>query len=195
MKHEILDAPFEEELIPRSLETLLEENEDILWTGSPKQNYPFTGYAVLGMLLLCSYFIFYNPLFLFFGIWAMIIPVALIVIGHILLTGYKNKRKAKTIYHITPKRILFQFFNPIKKEIHEIPFSEIRDVIIIQHSLYNRFRKHYGVIYLVVKNPSAIPFDTYNFEVRERRHQPTLELIEHPEAVANLIRKGIQGKL
>ena len=47
-----------------------------------------------------------------------------------------------------------------------------------------------GTIFLAVKNPDAIDFDT--LRNGEKRHQPTLENIEDSQTVAKLIRERIR---
>ena len=65
----------------------------------------------------------------------------------------------------------------------------INNIIIVEEN------KTEGVIFLAVKNPTAISFETYNLNNGEKRHQPTLEMIENVEEVGNYIRQGIQKKL
>ena len=52
-----------------------------------------------------------------------------------------------------------------------------------------------GVIYLALKHPYRIGFDTHNLSTGERRHQPTLEMVENVKEVGRYIRMGIHGKL
>lgn len=192
MNEKILDAPFEE--IPKlRFEDYFEEGENILWIGHPKQNWPFTYGFGIAILITCA-FIIINPLpFLLFGKWGHFIVIPTILVLHIILTIRKNKKKKKTIYAITEKRVFFQLVKNLKRKIHFIPFSQINNVIVIEHNLYQSFNQDYGVIYFSVKRPELVPFTTYNFEIHEKRHQPTFELIEKPEAIANLIRKGIKN--
>ena len=91
-------------------------------------------------------------------------------------------------YAITQKRIFFQFKS--QKEIHTIPFDDINNVIVNHYKLE---KKNIGVIFLAVKKPELISFETRNLKGSGKRHQPTLEFIEKVEEVAELIRQGIQN--
>lgn len=193
MNEKILDAPFAE--VPkRHIEDYLEDGENILWTGRPKENLPFTYGFGIGVFIICAA-IFTNPGSMWIlGKWGYFIAIPLTLILHVILTVRKNEKKKNTIYAVTEKRVFFQFKKNLKKEIHYIPFSEIYNVMFNENVLYKRFNQNYGVIYFTVKNPAAIPFTTYDFEVGERRHQPTFELIENPEEVANIILNRIKNK-
>ncbi len=72
---------------------------------------------------------------------------------------------------------------------HEIPFSEIKNIAITE-----KFNNT-GVIYLGLKDPSLIPFETKNLNNGDIRHQPTIEYIENVHKVGMIIQQGIQGKL
>ena len=193
MKDKILDAPFEE--VPKlHIEDYLEDGENILWTGHPKLNLPFTYGFGIGVFII-SAAIFTNPGSMWvLGKWGYFAAIPFTLILHVILTIRKNEKKKKTIYAITEKRVFFQFTKNLKKEIHYIPFTQINDVMVTENILYQKFNSDYGVVFLMVKNPASIPFTTYDFEVGERRHQPTLELIEKPEEIADLIRSGIKNK-
>jgi len=74
--------------------------------------------------------------------------------------------------------------------IYEILFSQLNNCIIEEKSSGR------GTIFLAFKNPSDIQFETYTVkdnDSTERRHQPTLENIENPQAVVKLIREGIRN--
>jgi len=195
MNDKILDAPFEE--TPKfRFEDYLEEGENILWAGHPKLNLPFTYGFGIGVFFIAGAFLFNPALGFLFGKWGYFICIPGILILHIILTLRKNLKKENTIYAVTENRVFFQFKKNLKSKIHFIPFTQMNDVMVIENNLYGRFsKKKYGTIYLSVKNPASIPFTTYSFEVNERRHQPTIELIEKPEEIALLIRKGLKSKL
>lgn len=96
-----------------------------------------------------------------------------------------------TKYAITNKRILFRLSHLPKNKIHEIPFSQINNCIV------TIAKGNIGTIFLAVKNPQLIPFETYTFldnDAREKRHQPTLESVEDVNKIAELIRKGIENQ-
>lgn len=194
MNDKILDAPFEESLKFR-FEDYLEEGENILWAKHPKLNLPFTYGFGIGVFFLCACILLNEGLQAIMGLRGHMICISVILIFHILFTIRKNLKKKSTIYAVTEKRVFFQFKRPLKNKIHFIPYTQINDVIVIENNMYKMFGKNYGTIYLSVKNPAAIPFTTYNFEVHERRHQPTIELVEQPEEIAKLIRKGILNKM
>ena len=112
---------------------------------------------------------------------------------------YRGYQKRRTKYIISNERILFQlwkqeevlFENWIlgRREYHSISFSEINNMTIVEEA------PNKGAIFLSVKNPNDIPFNTFDFSNGERRHQPTLELVEEVKAVGEYIKMGIQGKL
>ena len=98
-------------------------------------------------------------------------------------------RRKKTRYLITDKRILFQLWKLGTVQHHSIDFDSIKNVVVVHES------KNEGVIYIGVKKPHEIAFDTYSFSGNERRHQPTLEMIGNVEEVASYIKMGVQNKL
>jgi len=118
-------------------------------------------------------------------------------------------------YAITQKQILFRLKekwwhkNPV---FHSIPLSDIRDIIIIMEYDIDRmreeteaadmeFNEHYyidkgldkiGSIILVPHHPHLIPFETRDLNNNNKRHQPSMELLENVEEVAEMIREGIR---
>lgn len=90
------------------------------------------------------------------------------------------QRMKTTDYAITQKRIFFQFYHIEQKTIHQIHFSNVKNILLDVTP---------DVIYIGIKNPRQINFDSYNFNlILEKRHQPTLELIKGIERVT----QGIQ---
>ena len=73
--------------------------------------------------------------------------------------------------------------------IYEIPFSQINNCIVEEK------KSGKGSIFLELKNLEKIPFEIYTFKDNGeigKPHQPTLENIDDPQAVAKLIREGIE---
>ena len=121
-------------------------------------------------------------------------------------------------YAITQKQILFQF-----KErwwhrnhvFHSIPLSEIRDIIIIMRYDLDRIRRQVeagnsqfheqdyiekgldkiGSIIIVPHHPESIPFETRDLTNNNKRHQPSIELLENVEEVAKMIRERIRNNV
>ena len=118
-------------------------------------------------------------------------------------------------YAITQKQILFQLKekwwhqNPV---FHSIPLSEVRDIIVIMRYDLDRIRKEreagqsdfheqdyidrkldkIGSIIIVPHHPQLIPFETKDLANNNKRHQPSLELLENVEEVAKMIQEGIR---
>ena len=123
--------------------------------------------------------------------------ISLYIVGGIFILGiifiFVNKRKtihqAIAEYAITSNRILFKSNISKKRKILQISFSEIQNCLVVKN------KNGRGTVFLIVKNPALTPFDTYapiDDESIERRHQPTLENLENPDKVAELIRQGIK---
>lgn len=184
MKNEILDEPIRD-----TFSDYLQQGETIVWEGQPRQNNPFTGGFGVGVFIFCFYFLLMHDAFKPFTI-----PIIIsILVGHIVFTVYKNKKKGKTKYAISQKSVFFQIRSLGKTEIHTIPFEDLNNVIVTENDFYLSFKKGIGVIHLGHKNPAQLNFTTYDFDITERRHQPTLELIEDVNKIAELIRQGIRN--
>jgi hypothetical protein len=190
MKDEILDDIFEDNIY-RSLE----KHEKVIWDGKPQFSSSTWGRSITSLILRFS--VVGLILFWLFGGITFLFLLFLILIFQKDLIKYISKYKNR--YLITDQRIIFQLWD-IKEVLtlnwkrdylhnYSIPFSEINNIIIVEEN------KTEGVIFLAVKNPTAISFETYNLNNGEKRHQPTLEMIENVEEVGNYIRQGIQKKL
>jgi hypothetical protein len=166
MKNQILDEP-----IRNSFSDFLEKGETILWEGQSEIKKDF--HPPWPEERAIHYFIFYK----------IILPLYLNII-HI----GKNK---KTGYAVTSKRVLFRLGHWKKNRIHDILFSQIKNLLIIEDE-----KNAIGSIFLIIKNPAAVNFDTFeiiNHSKSEKRHQPTLENLKNPNKVAELIRQGIKN--
>lgn len=164
MKNQILDEPIRD-----SFSDFLEKGETILWQGEPSLK--ATNFGPTSIEGIIAAF-FYN--------------IALSLIQKIMAIG-KNK---KTTYAITSKRILFRLAHWKKNKTHDIPFSKIKNLLIVRDET-----NAIATIFLVIKNPTEINFDTFEIldnRKSERRHQPTLENIKDFDEVAKLIRQDIQ---
>lgn len=176
MKKLILDEPIRD-----SLADYLDQGENIHWQGisEVRKNFHFPDSPLeeflesLALFNMVLYHIFYkiiNPL------W-----VKLIHIG-------KNK---STTYAITSQRIIFKLGHWKKNTFQDILFSQIKNLIVTTDE-----KNKVGTIFLVVKDPSQINFETFeiiNHKKSEKRHQPTLENLPNIEEVAQLIRQGIKN--
>ena len=124
-------------------------------------------------------------------LWGILFWVILIFVFGIFGLFQLNFINSKVAeYAITSQRILFQSTGK-KKEFFEIPLSEINDCIV---EIKNLDTNH-GTIFLAVKNPKAIPFDTFTVKDNgdiEKRHHPTLENIQNPNEIVKLLRETIQ---
>jgi len=194
MKKEILDEPFAD-----SFSDFLEKGETIIWTDNAQspdfavvpigQKFwnlnPGQGVKVflyVCLTILCFYFL---------TLFAPYIVGIIFILGITILFFRKRNtfHKAVAEYAITSKRILFKSNISKKREILQIPFLEIKNCLVV-----NGENKR-GTIFLVVKRPKLIPFDTYALNddgAIERRHQPTLENLKDIDQVAQLIRQQIQ---
>jgi hypothetical protein len=163
MKNQTLDAPIRD-----SFFDFLEKGEKILWQG--ETDLKQTSYSPSIEVMILVFFL----------------NIVISLIQKIINIG-KNK---KTEYAITSKRILFRLAHWKKNKIHDIPFSEIKNLLIVRDE-----KNRIATIFLVVKNPTQINFDTFEIldkRKSEKRHQPTLENIKDIDKVTQLIRQGIQ---
>lgn len=187
MKNQILDTPFRD-----SFSDFLEKGETIVWQASAeKKEYSiaptipekkkitiksFSLDIIISIIFFVSFF--YIEKFSEGLSFLLAFPIML------LITLIVRLRSKPLKYALTTDRVLFKSVISREIRIYEIPFSEINHCIIVE----NENQK--GTIFLAIKNPDAITFDT--LRNGEKRHQPTLENIENPQAVAKLIREGIR---
>ncbi len=106
--------------------------------------------------------------------------VLLIVLLNYIYKLYKTLSKTNQ-YAITSKRILFQFAR-LPKEIHAIPFTDIKNCIVTLDE------DNHGVLFLATKNPKDLSDKLFE----QDRHSPTLEQIENPNQVAQILRQAIR---
>lgn len=197
MKKEILDAP----LIKDSFEDFLEKNETIIWKGdandpayaiTPRKRNSFSvdkwdliklGVAILGIVILIIIYFVNKGFFM----------IAFIVIAALngLLYNRKNLNSKIIEYAITSKQIIIHSNYSKNNTFYNIPFTEIKNCIVTINEKEKR-----GTIFLVLKEPDRVEFETYwvkdNGEI-EKRHQPTIENISNPHEVGDLIREGIKN--
>ena len=189
MKNEILD-----ELTRDSFADFLEKGETILWRGNPRLNKSlfyiilsdlknhFFG-VVISLIILTLFFK------IFFGLLVGIFVFSILLLFHHAWVFFKNRKKQQTLYAISQKRIFFSFNDPNETNIHIVDFTELENFIVTQ----DNFQLEVSTFFLGVKNPSSITFTTYNLKNSNRRHQPTLELIEDYKIVSKLLREGIKN--
>lgn len=217
MGNSIIDTPFHD-----SFFDYLSKGETILWEGQPSlksassfdsdpdDSNNYSRFAIIttfsiGFIILClikgtPYISWFFYIVLIFNI--IIIPIWMM-----------NKKKNCT-YAITQNQVLFQFKKGWKNTtvFHTIPFSEIKNIIVVQTYDIEKIKADYknaneaipefylkpglekiGTIFLVPKDPSSINFETTDLLQNEKRHLPTLELLEDVKTVAKVIREGIQN--
>ena len=198
MKTKILDTPIIEDI-----RDLMTTGESIVWEGAPNPDasisileieskesmyrYETGGdHPILFVVLfiVTGIFLIYHGTFLS-GFTLLSVGLGSIVLPEVL----KRKRKENTKYYITSKRIIFELWWYGRKSIHQIEFSNLRNLII------SKGNKNKGTIYLVVRNSKAIDFTTYCFSKGERRHQPTLEMVNNVDKIAQLIRENISKNM
>jgi len=197
MKNEILDDGFIEDL-----RWSLEPGEKIIWEGRPHvrfmASHPFKDVKfefedLFGAAIISFGFLFILIPIVIYLIYLGGIPryLTLFLIGFFLLIrGSAIIKRKKTKYTITSQRIIFQLWKMGEGEtLHIIPFSKIKNIAITEESDNN------GVIYLGLKDPSSILFETEHIIDGDKRHQPTLEFIDDVKEVGQYIQQGIIGKL
>ncbi len=194
MKKLILDTPFRD-----SFSDFLEKGETIAWEDSAidpkyaitpikKSRFQFNRNEIiifiLAAILLGGYIIFHDQL-------AKSGTTFLVIAAILLLNVFYKKHHKNDVaeFAISTKRILIKSNHSKKRIIYEIPFSQLNNCIVVEKESGR------GTIFLALKNPEETQFETFtikdNGEI-EKRHQPTLENIEDPQAVAKLIREGIR---
>jgi len=216
MKDLIIDTPFRD-----SFSDFLEKGETIEWEGQPSwktghqydatpdsydNHVQITIWSLLIIIVTAMILNGTSPLII---ICVLIAFIILKVLPYLLLVKKRNFK-----YAITQKQIFIEFKKNLigKKEIHAIPFSEIKDVILVKTYDLNKIETEYreanqeipelyrkegiekiGTIFIVPRNPQLINFDTTDLQNNEKRHLPTLELLDNAETVAELIREGIRN--
>ncbi len=194
MKKLILDTPFRD-----SFSDFLEKGETIVWEDSaiePKyavvpvkrNRFDFNRneilIIILAAILLGIYIVFYEALASSRA--SFLVIAALLLLNIFYKQHYKNDVAE---FAVSTKRILIKSNHSKNREIFEVPFSQLNNCIVEEK------KSGRGTIFLAFKNPDKITFETFtirdNNEI-EKRHQPTLENIEKPQAVAKLIREGIR---
>ncbi len=215
MKKLILDTPFCD-----SFSDFLEKGETIVWEGQPswKSGYQYDAtpdeYGNYMQFTFWSIVIIVIAAMILNGTSTLIIAcsiVAIIIFKILPSLMLSNKRNFK--YAITQKQVFIEFKKNIigKQEIHSIPLSEIKDILLVMTYDLKRIKAEYqeaaqpipgfyqkegldkiGTIFIVPHNPQAIKFDTVNLQNNEKRHLPTLELLDDVNEVAKVIRQGIK---
>lgn len=189
MKKLILDTPFRD-----SFSDFLEKGETIIWRGTPRLNISYFNYILkkpleqIPIFLLVTLFLTVFFLDFFGPLGGIIINFIFIIIQHFWVE-FNNRKKKRTHYAITQKRIFFSFKILTKTNIHTIYFSELLNFQVNQ----DKFDRKENTFFLAVNNSKSIAFTTYNFKNGEQRHQPTLELIEDAKTVSKLLRNGIKN--
>ena len=193
MKKEILDTPFQD-----SFSDFLEKGERIVWRnevpilprflyrinedGNEKIDFfevmKWGGTVVFVLYHIINESVPYK--------WIVLFCLVVIIVTIISQRTERHQTEILPEYMITQKRVLFRLLEAPGKEIYEIPFSQIRNCIVVKNEWSEK-----GVIFFAVKNPETISFDTYGGD--GIRSQPTFEDIENPDEVAQLIRQGIQN--
>lgn len=194
MKDLILD-----DLIVNQINKEIQRGEKIIWEGQPQKSLDFSLSRNDAMVSSWIERLLIIGIFGIFGFFSLIIglSVGIYMKSYIMLAilvsfipeVLRILQRKRTRYLITNQRIFFQLWRNFKTEFHSIQFDEIKNVVYVLET------KKDGVIFLGVKRPYRIPFDTYNLFSGERRHQPTLEMVENVEEVTRYIHDGIHGKL
>lgn len=194
MKYEILD-----ENIVDELHNQLNKGERIIWEGKPQRSFDFSlsrGDAAVNAwiqritnLLMIGLFLFPFLISIYLALELEIQPkvfISIFIVIAFIPEILKILQRKKTKYIISNQRIIFKLWKNGGSNIYSIPFSEMKGVVVARETEKD------GVIHLAVKNPHRLKFDTFNLSSGERRHHPTLEMIENVEQVASFIRQGIQ---
>lgn len=190
-------------------EIKLAPNEKIIWEGQPnfklKQLNPFKGAFkaeeiipnIIGFLFVIFFFfciflplVFILMTLVLFGYWhiSVLITITLIALFSNRILNFISRRNTK--YFITNRKIVFQLWDISRRSIqHEILFSEIKNIAITEET------ENHGVIFLGLKNPREILFETKNLINGDHRHQITLELVDEVREVGKYIERGIKGEL
>ena len=195
MKSFVLDDLFYDE-IRNSLLT----NEKVIWEGKPQFRFgqidPFRGsdtladkvMSLMGLLFILSFFPLLFFLWMFNSVFKIILIIVVLMIATPIIQRYIIRKK--TTYVMTNQRIIFKLWNFQKGAVlYDIPFKKINDIVITEES------KNNGVIFLAVHEPESIFFDTTNLKSGDRRHQPTIELIDNVHEVGKYIQLGIIEQL
>lgn len=199
MKKQILDTPFRD-----SFEDFLHKDETIQWEKTINEEIEIPvifndeGQWKFSFGKLANNLLFAVGITIFFFYYSatdpnlilIFLPFFTILIAFFINHRLYSTRIHPTQYAITTKRVLFRLSHLPKNEIHDIPFSQINNCIVTISE------GNTGTIFLAVKNPQLIPFETFTIldnNEKEWRHQPTLESIDEVNLVAELIRKGIEN--
>jgi hypothetical protein len=215
MKNEILDTPFRD-----SFADYLIKGETIVWEGQPSSinNFgnddeasdDYDNHRLFTMFIIgIGIFTYLTKI-----PWLVFILFLTLFFLAIILPKWNRQNKRNFSYAITEKQILFQIKEKWKRHpvVYSIPFSKIKHIIIVMTFDVEKRKKEYeniyedaptiynkegiekiGTIFIVPHQPELISFETSDLINHEKRHQPTLELLEEVTAVAEIIRKKIKN--
>lgn len=213
MKNLILDRPFKD-----SFSDYMIKGESIIWEGQPTslnhlgnddtsddyETHRLITILFIGIILFLSWID---------GPFLIISAFSMLFFFSIILPKLIRKNKRNFNYAITQNQILFQFKKKWSHNLvlHAIPFSEIKDIIVVMTYDVEKIKADYknsheaipsfylktglekiGTIFIVPKSPKSIKFETTDLIQNEKRHLPTLELLDDVNEVAKTIRKGIK---
>jgi hypothetical protein len=215
MKNEILDTPFRD-----SFADYLIKGETIVWEGQPSSinNFgnddeasdDYDNHRLFTMFIIgIGIFTYLTKI-----PWLVFILFLTLFFLTIIVPKWNRQNRRNFSYAITEKQILFQMKERWRRNyvVHSIPFSEIKEILIVMTFDVEKRKKEYeniyedaptiytkegiekiGTIFIVPHQPELISFETSDLINHEKRHQPTLELLEEVNAVAEIIRKKIKN--
>jgi hypothetical protein len=211
MKNEILDTPFRD-----SFADYLIKGETIVWEGQPSSinNFgnddeasdDYDNHRLFTMFIIgIGIFTYLTKI-----PWLVFILFLTLFFLTIIVPKWNRQNRRNFSYAITEKQILFQMKERWRRNyvVHSIPFSEIKEILIVMTFDVEKRKKEYeniyedaptiynkegiekiGTIFIVPHQPELISFETSDLINHEKRHQPTLELLEEVNAVAEISRK------
>ena len=222
MKNEILDTPIKYSFpnFLGQGETIIWKGkpcfDNIHYSESGKgQSDDFSPQSIYATLIFIFVLFFVFKLFNWISFTFLFVYLMVAIFFAWLQPTWNRIFKRNFKYAITQNQILFQikekwwYRNPV---FHSIPLSEIRDIIVIKRYDVDQIRKEMlegksdfhiqdykdkgldkiGSIILVPHHPELIPFETKDLTNNNKRHQPSLELLEDVEKVAKMIQEGIR---
>lgn len=186
---DILDAP-----VANDIRNALQPGERLLWEGSPLWDpggfflfksrnwsnfFSFIAYTS-GMVLLTYILRPTDPP----DFWL----VVLVVLGlYVANSGYKYMERRAIRYGVSDQRAFFQLWEWGRKKLYIINLDEVMQVT------YQEFDDKAGVLYFFPMPNKSFNFSTYDLSSREKRFQPTFEMVPEVVELQRLV-SGLLGK-
>jgi len=187
MEENLLGNSESETRFYKEISNSLTEDENILWASSPKGKYSI--YAVqknrLQKIFSNVFTLIIMAAAIYFIISERLYSYTLILLLYFMYTGAKGiyaiYNLGSTHYALTENRLFIQTKDRFKTVLKHIDISNIR-LLQVESEINNK-----GSIFIFCYRHPEIY--TYDYDTGEMRESTTLEEVDHPQQIVNLINK------